>query len=76
VIAALFQAADEDSATGGPDLVRGIYPTIATITENGFDMLEDSEVAERFQVLVERLSTPESTATSGPSPTMRRGGGR
>ena len=31
-IAALFQAADEDSATGGPDLVRGIYPTMATIT--------------------------------------------
>ena len=23
---ALFEAADEDSATGGPDLVRGIYP--------------------------------------------------
>ena len=31
-ITALFQAADEDSATGGPDLIRGIYPVIATIT--------------------------------------------
>ena len=36
-IQALFQAADEDSATGGPDLVRGIYPVIATITADGFD---------------------------------------
>jgi hypothetical protein len=36
-ISALFQAADEDSATGGPDLVRGIYPTVATITAAGFD---------------------------------------
>jgi proteasome beta subunit len=71
VISALFQAADEDSATGGPDLVRGIYPTIATITANGFEKLEDSEVAERFQALVDRLSTPESTAaTAGPAPTM------
>ena len=31
-VRALWQAADEDSATGGPDVVRGIYPTVATIT--------------------------------------------
>ena len=36
-ITALFQAADEDSATGGPDPIRGIYPTVATITGAGFD---------------------------------------
>jgi proteasome beta subunit len=79
VIAALFQAADEDSATGGPDLVRGIYPTMATITSEGFDKIEDEEVAERFRVLLDRLSTPESTATSGPSPEIpgaTDGGGR
>src|SRR6476646_5312311 len=74
VISALFQAADEDSATGGPDLVRGIYPTLATLTANGFEPLAESEVAERFRALVDRLSTPESTATVGPSPTMRNGG--
>ena len=33
----LYQAADEDSATGGPDAVRGIYPTVATITAAGFE---------------------------------------
>ena len=76
VIAALFQAADEDSATGGPDVVRGIYPTLATITSDGFDKVPDEEVADRFRVLVERLSTPESTATVGPSPTIENGGGR
>ena len=32
---ALFEAADEDSATGGPDLVRGIFPIIATISDAG-----------------------------------------
>jgi len=69
-IQALFNAADEDSATGGPDLVRGIYPTIATITGRGFERVEESEVADRFRSLVDRLSTPESTATAGSSPTM------
>jgi proteasome beta subunit len=69
-ISALFNAADEDSATGGPDLVRGIYPTIATITEQGFEKVPEPEIAARFQALVDRLSTPESTTLSGSSPTM------
>src|SRR5947199_2301429 len=47
-IQALFQAADEDSATGGPDLVRGIYPTMATITGDGFESVAEAEIAERF----------------------------
>jgi proteasome beta subunit len=69
-ISALFNAADEDSATGGPDLVRGIYPTMATITDQGFQKVTDEEIKERFQQLVDRLSVPESTATVGPSPTL------
>jgi proteasome beta subunit len=75
-IQALFQAADEDSATGGPDLVRGIFPTIATITASGFDRVAEDEVSGRFRSLVDRLSTPESTATVGAAPTMDGGGAR
>ena len=71
-ISALFQAADEDSATGGPDLVRGIYPTMATITAEGFERIDEAQVAERFRRLVEHLSTPEGTASMGPAPTMPR----
>jgi proteasome beta subunit len=51
-VRALWQAADEDSATGGPDAIRGIYPTVATITEEGFQHLEQSEVAERFAAVI------------------------
>src|SRR3954466_8815026 len=69
-ISALFNAADEDSATGGPDLVRGIYPTIATITANGFDRVTNDEIANGFRQLVDGLSTPESTAAVGANPTM------
>lgn len=44
VISALYEAADEDSATGGPDIVRGIYPIVATIGQGGFVKLDESEV--------------------------------
>ncbi len=51
-VASLYQAADEDSATGGPDVVRGIYPTVATITASGFARVSEAEVAERFGALI------------------------
>jgi proteasome beta subunit len=57
-ISALFQAADEDSATGGPDLVRGIFPTVATITREGFGRVDNDEVAERFRSLIADLTVP------------------
>jgi len=53
-IEALYEAADEDSATGGPDVVRGIYPLVATVTADGFQAVADTEVAERFATLIER----------------------
>ncbi|MER3452278.1 MAG: proteasome subunit beta [Acidimicrobiia bacterium] len=53
-VEALFEAADEDAATGGPDIVRGIYPTMATITAEGFVRIDDAEVAERFDALIQR----------------------
>ena len=40
-IEALYEAADEDSATGGPDLVRGIYPLVAAVTADGFAFVAD-----------------------------------
>jgi proteasome beta subunit len=58
----LYEAADEDSATGGPDVVRGIYPLVATITNTGFTYVDTDEVAERFGVLVQRLSTNGGSA--------------
>lgn len=52
-VSALWQAADEDSATGGPDAVRGIYPTVATITSSGFERVDEQEVADRFASVIE-----------------------
>jgi proteasome beta subunit len=55
-IRSLFAAADEDVATGGPDLVRRIFPTVAVIDAAGFRMLPDDEVATRANEL---LAGPE-----------------
>ncbi|HEX6476767.1 MAG TPA: proteasome subunit beta [Acidimicrobiales bacterium] len=53
-ILGLYEAADEDIATGGPDVVRGIYPMVATVTAAGFELADEAEVAERFGTLIER----------------------
>ncbi|MGH9177368.1 MAG: proteasome subunit beta [Acidimicrobiales bacterium] len=53
-IQSLYEAAEEDSATGGPDPVRGIYPVIATISAEGFNTVPEAEVAERFKALIDR----------------------
>jgi proteasome beta subunit len=51
---ALFQAADEDAATGGPDLVRRIFPRVATIDQAGFTLLSDDDVEARSIELLDR----------------------
>lgn len=42
-VLALYNAADDDVGTGGPDLVRGIYPTAKIVTNQGIaDVAEDT----------------------------------
>jgi proteasome beta subunit len=70
----LFRAADDDSATGGPDLVRGIFPTVATITASGFERAPEQEVADRFATLLARLqadATPVGPETGDDREGMR-----
>ena len=57
-IEALWDAADEDSATGGPDLVRKIYPLVALIDSEGYRELDDDEVAERVQEVISDRQSP------------------
>src|SRR3954464_2314563 len=58
-IHALYDAADDDSATGGPDLTRRIFPVVAAVTGDGFRRLGEDEVADTTQRVVdERMSHP------------------
>ncbi|HEX5586388.1 MAG TPA: proteasome subunit beta [Acidimicrobiia bacterium] len=49
---ALFAAADEDSATGGPDLIRRIYPLVAVISADGYEAVDDDHIGERADALL------------------------
>ncbi|MER7793271.1 proteasome subunit beta [Streptomyces sp. NPDC097640] len=65
VVQALYDAADEDSATGGPDLARRIYPIITVITEDGFKRLTEAEVSEIARTIHERrLEEPDGPRAS------------
>ena len=59
-VEALYDAADDDSATGGPDLARKIYPNIVTITaeEGAVHVPEEEAAAVAEAVVVERSSQP------------------
>jgi proteasome beta subunit len=66
-VQSLYDAADDDSATGGPDLTRQIFPIVATITEDGFARLSDAEAAEYAEMVVSgRMRLPD-----GPSAPLR-----
>jgi proteasome beta subunit len=59
---ALIDAADEDVGTGGPDLVRGIYPTVRTITRSGFTEVSDEEVRRVCEaILRDRAAAEQGT---------------
>jgi proteasome beta subunit len=53
-IQSLYDAADEDSATGGPDPIRGIFPIVAIVDAEGYREVEEDDVAARFAALMER----------------------
>ncbi|WP_030669476.1 proteasome subunit beta [Streptomyces rimosus] len=60
VVQALYDAADDDSATGGPDLARRIYPIVTVITEEGFKRYTEAEVSEIARAIHERrLDEPD-----------------
>jgi proteasome beta subunit len=63
-IEALFDAADEDVGTGGPDLMRGIFPTVVAITSEGTVEIAEDEIRRLFEELIserrERMIQPET----------------
>jgi proteasome beta subunit len=59
VVQALYDAADDDSATGGPDLARKIYPIVTVLTEDGFRRLTEDESSELARAVhTRRLEQP------------------
>jgi len=63
-IEALFDAADEDVGTGGPDLMRNIFPTVVAISEGGTTEIGEADIRRLFEELIrdraEGMTTPET----------------
>jgi proteasome beta subunit len=62
-VEALYDAADDDSATGGPDLVRGIFPTAVTIEAEGAAEVTEQRISTLAREVIENRSR---TTTFGP----------
>jgi proteasome beta subunit len=67
IIQALYDAADDDSATGGPDMQRRIYPNVAVVDENGFRRHSEQAVAG----IVEAVVTSRHDHPDGPHAPIR-----
>ena len=52
-VQALYDAADDDSATGGPDLTRRIYPVVSVVTADGYRRVPDDEIGDVVNTVVE-----------------------
>jgi proteasome beta subunit len=59
-VEALYDAADDDSATGGPDLVRGIYPTAVVIAADGAEEVAEERIAALARDVIESRSRADT----------------
>lgn len=69
-VESLYDAADDDSATGGPDLVRGIFPTAVLITADGAEEVSQERIAGLAREVIQNRSRAD---TFGPDAHAPRG---
>jgi proteasome beta subunit len=63
VVQALYDAADDDSATGGLDLTRRIFPVVAIVTDDGYRRMPEPDVAALAdQIVAARMIRPDGPA--------------
>lgn len=52
---ALWEASDADTATGGPDILRGIYPVVASISADGWNRIADADLASTYDTIMNEV---------------------
>jgi proteasome beta subunit len=63
-IQSLIDAADDDSATGGPDMLRRIFPVVGVVTADGYERVPDEQVGETVDTIVAaRRQRPDGPAS-------------
>jgi proteasome beta subunit len=69
-VEALYDASQEDVATGGPNPLRGIFPTVKTITADGVVAVPDEELRAAFESVLQE--TQEAPRPQGGSQARER----
>ena len=69
-VQALYDASDDDSATGGPDLIRRIFPVVHVITADGGERMPESDVA----AIADRVVSGRMRRPDGPAAELVTGG--
>ncbi|HYX96371.1 MAG TPA: proteasome subunit beta [Geodermatophilus sp.] len=59
VVESLYDAADDDSATGGPDPVRRLYPIVYRVDAEGAVRVTDDEVAAVATIITDERAAAE-----------------
>ncbi len=70
-IEALYDAADDDSATGGPDMTRRIYPVVASVDDDGVRIWDEDSIGP----VVDRVVSARMTSPDGPVAQLPQSGG-
>ncbi len=52
---AIYDAAEADVATGGPDMLRGIFPNVKRISEQGVEDVPDEAVKTVYETMIAEL---------------------
>ncbi|MCI9887639.1 proteasome subunit beta [Micrococcales bacterium 31B] len=65
-VQALYDAADDDSATGGPDLTRGIYPKVSVVDAEGYRKVEESSIVAAAREVIEKATAHNLGPSTGP----------
>lgn len=60
-VEALYDAADDDAATGGPDLVRRIFPTAVRVDRSGAAEVSETEIADAAEAVIARRRAEDET---------------
>ena len=71
-VEALYDAADDDSATGGPDLNRRIYPVVGVVDVEGYRRVDEATM----QAVVDAVVQGRRSDPGGAEPGAPRGGSR
>lgn len=64
-VESLYDAADDDSATGGPDMVRGLYPTAATVDTDGAAVVPSDAIEQAARSVISRRSAAHGGVDAG-----------